>query len=79
MNIYYKKLIKPSIIICTLLFSIVSMGDYSIGVGYKPKYSDSFMSFDYVNPESKHNIISYYECDKCKTWYEVYTDKKEKK
>ena len=32
-----------------------------------------------VNTESEHNIISYYGCDKCKTWYEVYTDKKEKK
>ena len=57
MNIYYKKLIKPSIIICTLLFSIVTMADYSIGVGYKPKYSDSFTSFDYVNPESKQGGV----------------------
>ena len=57
MNIYYKKLIKPSIIICTLLFSIVSMGDYSIGVGYKPKYSDNFTNFDYVNTESKQGGV----------------------
>ena len=30
-------------------------------------------------PESEHNIVSMYECDKCNAWYEVYTDKKKKK
>ena len=32
-----------------------------------------------VNEESEHEIISMYECDNCKAWYEVYTSKKEKK
>jgi len=32
-----------------------------------------------THPESKHNIVSMYECDKCNAWYEVYTDKKKKK
>ena len=27
-------------------------------------------------PESKHNIVSMYNCDNCDTWYEVFTDKK---
>ena len=57
MNIYYKKLIKPSIIIYTMFFSIVSIGDYSIGVGYKPKYNDSFANFDYVDPKSKQGGV----------------------
>ena len=33
------------------------MGDYSIGVGYKPKYSDNFTSFDYVDLESKQGGV----------------------
>ena len=27
-------------------------------------------------PESKHNIVSMYNCYNCDTWYEVFTDKK---
>ena len=41
------------------------------------RWNNDFDAED-VNPESEHNIISYYECDKCKAWYEVYTDKKKK-
>ena len=32
-----------------------------------------------VNEELEHEIISMYECDNCKAWYEVYTNKKKKK
>tara|TARA_B100001094_G_scaffold36645_1_gene30804 strand:- start:623 stop:2413 length:1791 start_codon:yes stop_codon:yes gene_type:complete len=53
MNIYYKKLIKLPIVIYAVLFSIVTMADYSIAIGYEPKYSDSFRNFDYVNTKSK--------------------------
>ena len=53
MNIYYKKLIKLPIVIYAVLFSIVTMADYSIAIGYEPKYSDSFRHFDYVNTKSK--------------------------
>ena len=41
------------------------------------RWNNDFDAED-VNPESEHNIISYYECHKCKAWYEVYTDKKKK-
>jgi len=30
-----------------------------------------------IDPDSQYNIVSYYQCNKCKAWYEVYTDKKE--
>lgn len=33
---------------------------------------------DSIDPDSDHEIISMYECDKCKSWYEVYTHLKEK-
>jgi hypothetical protein len=32
-----------------------------------------------VNPDSEYTITSMYECDNCKAWYEVSTDKKESK
>jgi len=32
-----------------------------------------------VNPDSEYTITSMYECDNCKAWYEVSTDKKETK
>jgi len=32
-----------------------------------------------IHPDADHNIVSYYDCKNCKAWYEVYTDKKEKK
>jgi len=34
---------------------------------------------DYDAEDSEYEIISMYECDNCKAWYEVYTNKKEKK
>ena len=34
---------------------------------------------DDVNEESEYEIVSMYECDNCKAWYEVYTSKKNKK
>ena len=30
-------------------------------------------------PDSDHNIVSMYQCDKCDTWYEVFHDKKKEK
>ena len=30
-------------------------------------------------PDSEFNIVSFYHCKKCNAWYEIYTDKKEKK
>ena len=30
-------------------------------------------------PDSKHTIVSMYNCDECDTWYEVFHQKKEKK
>ena len=29
-----------------------------------------------IDPDSTHNIISYYDCKGCGAWYEIYTDKK---
>jgi len=29
-----------------------------------------------IYPESKHNIVSMYNCDECDTWYEVFHQKK---
>ena len=57
MNIYYNKLIKLSIAIYFSLSSVMVMADYSIAIGYEPKYSDSFKNFDYVNPESKQGGV----------------------
>ena len=42
------------------------------------RWNNDFDTED-TNPESEHDIISMYECDKCKAWYEVYTVKKNKK
>ena len=30
-------------------------------------------------PDSEHTIVSMYNCDECDTWYEVFSNKKEKK
>jgi hypothetical protein len=35
------------------------------------------MNLEDVNPDSE--LTSMYECDNCKAWYEVSTDKKESK
>ena len=53
MNIFAKTLIRLNIFIFTLIFSVFGYTDYSIGIGYTPKYSDNFTSFDYVNPIAK--------------------------
>jgi len=53
MNIFAKTLIRLNIFIFTLIFSVFGYTDYSIGIGYTPKYSDNFASFDYVNPIAK--------------------------
>ena len=53
MNIFTKTLIRLNIFIFTLIFSVFGYTDYSIGIGYTPKYSDNFTSFDYVNPIAK--------------------------
>ena len=29
-------------------------------------------------PDSDYNIVSMYDCDECNTWYEVFSQKKEK-
>ena len=34
---------------------------------------------DYDVEDSEYEIISMYECDNCKAWYEVSTNKKETK
>ena len=44
----------------------------------KVRWNNDYDAED-VNKESEHEIISMYECDNCKAWYEVYTNKKEKK
>jgi hypothetical protein len=42
-------------------------------------YCDTEVRWNNDFEESEHEIISMYECDNCKAWYEVYTSKKEKK
>jgi len=42
------------------------------------RWNNDFDTED-THPESEHDIVSMYECDKCKAWYEVYTVKKNKK
>ena len=49
MNIFTKTLIKQYIFFFLLIFCKLGYTDYSIGMGYNPKYSDSFTHFDYVN------------------------------
>ena len=53
MNIFAKILIRLNIFIFTLIFSAISYSDYSIGMGYEPKYPDEFNNFDYVDPQAK--------------------------
>ena len=52
MDIFTKTLIKLHILLFLLVFSKLVIADYSIGMGYTPKYSDSFNNFDYVNPSA---------------------------
>ena len=53
MNIFNKRLIRLNIFIFTLIFSAISHSDYSIGIGYSPKYQDKFNNFEYVDPQAK--------------------------
>ena len=41
-------------------------------------HSDKSIKKD-IYPDSDHNIVSYYQCDECDTWYEVFHDKKKEK
>jgi len=42
------------------------------------RWNNDFDSED-IDPDSEYTITSYYECDNCKAWYQVSTDKKETK
>ena len=42
------------------------------------RWNNDFDAED-VNPESEYAIVSMYECDNCKAWYEVYSSKINKK
>ncbi len=53
MNIYFKKLLKLTIMLSSGLYLNMGHADYSIGIGYAPKYPDNFVNFDYVKPDSK--------------------------
>ena len=53
MNIYNKKSIKIIIFIISIIFTLPINAEYSIGIGYKPKYPDNFSHFSYVNPNAK--------------------------
>lgn len=41
------------------------------------RWNNDFDTED-THPDSDHEMVSMYECDKCKAWYEVYTSLKEK-
>jgi len=53
MNIYNKKSIKIIIFIIFIVFTLPINAEYSIGIGYQPKYPDNFSHFSYVNPNAK--------------------------
>ena len=53
MNIYNKKSIKIIIFIISIIFTLPINAEYSIGIGYQPKYPDNFPHFSYVNPNAK--------------------------
>ena len=53
MNIYNKKSIKIIIFIIFIVFTLPVNAEYSIGIGYQPKYPDNFSNFSYVNPNAK--------------------------
>ena len=53
MNIYNKKSIKIIIFIISIIFTLPINAEYSIGIGYQPKYPDNFSHFSYVNPNAK--------------------------
>ena len=54
MNTYNKSQFKLILAIFILiLLNKPIYADYSIGIGYKPKYTDNFKNFDYVNPYAK--------------------------
>ena len=55
MNIYNKKSIKIIIFIIFIVFTSPINAEYSIGIGYQPKYPDNFSHFSYVNPNAKKN------------------------
>ena len=57
MNIFTKSLIKLHIFVFLLIFCKLGFTDYSIGMGYTPKYSDSFDNFDYVNKAAQKKGI----------------------
>ena len=42
------------------------------------RWNNDFDTED-IDPDSEYNIVSMYECDSCKAWYEVYTGKKDNK
>jgi len=42
------------------------------------RWNNDFDSED-IDPDSEYTITSMYECDNCKAWYEVSTNKKETK
>ena len=41
------------------------------------RWNNDFDTED-THPDSDHEIVSMYECDKCKSWYEVYHSLKDK-
>ena len=53
MNIYNKKSIKIIIFMIFIVFTLPINAEYSIGIGYQPKYPDNFSHFSYVNPNAK--------------------------
>ena len=53
MNIFTKTLINVNIFFFLLIFSKLALSDYSIGMGYVPKYPETFKNFDYVNPSAE--------------------------
>ena len=58
MNIYNKKSIKIIIFIIFIIFTLPINAEYSIGIGYQPKYPDNFSHFSYVNPNAKKRCKS---------------------
>ena len=62
----------------TLLYAVWVSGILEIGEYYIEGSSDFGQVYDTETtyPESEHNFVSMYSCDKCDTWYEVFHDKK---
>ena len=58
MNTYNKSQFRLILAIFILiLLNKPIYADYSIGIGYKPKYSDNFKNFNYVNPYAKQGGV----------------------